>query len=254
MIALAPFAAALSLHLAAGPAAPPRQVDLHTPSGAVFRVFEVHPSRAAGAGLQVSYAAETADPARLARDADAVAAAVGPELAAASEVRLTVRAAGRAGAVEHVYEPAGAGFRRAKGAPQAEARLTPHPAAGAAADRADRARTAAAAAAGKAWVLLLDDGRPEAAIATAAASFRSEIQATSQWAQLMGVRKALRYPATRTERYRTQSRDASGAWVIATQYETRGPDGVRFLERVTLVEEGGAWKVGGYGIRPVLGP
>ena len=53
---------------------------------------------------------------------------------------------------------------------------------------------------------------------------------------------------------RAQSRDASGAWVIATQYETRGPDGVRFLERVTLLEEGGGWKVGGYGIRPVLGP
>jgi len=250
-----PFALTLALVLSAD--APPAPTDLVTPAGVVFRGFEVAPIQGANgarAGMRVAYAASSRDPARLGRDADALAAAVGPELAAANQPALSVRAAGRKGAVDVAFERQGEGFRRAPAAAKVPAGFVPQPAAGAAADRADRERTAAAAAAAVQWLYLLDDGRAEVAVASAAPAFRAEIQATTQWRELLVQRQALRSPTARRERYRAQTRAADGAWRVAVQFETRGADGVRFLERTTLVEDGGGWKVGGYGVRAVVGP
>jgi len=251
---------ALVLPLLLSADAPPAPTDLVTPAGVVFRAFEVAPIQGANggrAGIRVAYAASSRDPARLGRDADALAAAVGPELAAANQPALVVRAVGRKGGFDVAFERQGEGFRRvpaAGAAAKVPAGFVPQPAAGAAADRVERERTGAAAAAAVQWLYLLDDGRAEAAVAAAAPAFRAEIQATTQWRELQAQRQALRSPTARQERYRAQTRGPDGAWKVAVQFETRGADGARFLERTTLIEDGGGWKVGGYGVRPVVGP
>ncbi len=237
-----------------------------TPAGKRFRVIGAGPIlRGANThmGMRITYVASAKTKAELLADADALVAALGPELQLSGDQKLVVRA--RVGGVNLAldsdkvsydvdYRLEGGRFQRSgpgKPPPNLARPQTPDDATFP--FQADALN--AAAAASSAWLPLLDRDDLRAIRAGVSKPFATALADDGQFRELLAQRKHARLPGTRRELYRMQERITThsrppGADALIT-YECQTPGGPRILERLSLTREGETWKVASYAFQPI---
>ena len=245
---------------------------LVTPSGRMFRLLKTGPATNAEhqkVGMLVLYAGESAEIPRIQADAEALVAALGPEMEAAGETELLIRVVvgfdprkefSPTSSYDVAFKLTSAGQWSRIPTRPGEARAFDGVGATAPVEDAtfpfDRKATEAAARAAGNWLALLDARAPEAALAEMTEAFRAQVaQAPAQWDEVTSRRDGL--SGSRVELYRRQSRPtniaAPASGITAVEYLAKGPTGARLLERVTLLCESTGCKAAGYTFAPVPG-
>jgi hypothetical protein len=237
-----------------------------TPAGQRFRVIGAGPIRRGAnthMGLRITYVATAKTKAELLADADALVAALGPELQLAGEAALVARA--RVGGVSLAldsdkvsydtdYRLVGGRFQRSgPGKPPPNLSRAPVPDDPSFPFRSD-ALNAAAAASGR-WLPLLDRDDLAAIRAGVSPAFAKALADDTQFRELLAQRKTARLPGTRRELYRMQERVTDkprppGADALIV-YECQTPGGPKILERLSLTNDGDQWKIASYAFQPI---
>jgi hypothetical protein len=245
---------------------------LVTPSGGMFRLLKTGPFFGAEhqrLGTMVFYAGTTREIARIEADAEALVAALGPELQAAGERALTVgvnvgydpqKAFSRAASYNVVFALADGRWIRVLRKPEDSQELA---GGGGAANPPDDpsfpydlAMTQAGATAAANWLALLDSGAQDDALLGMTEAFRSQVTlAPGQWREVLERRKGL--SRTRTVLYRMQTRPMNlptpRSSVVTLEYEAHAEAGARVLERVAMLCEPTGCKTAGYVFQPISG-
>jgi hypothetical protein len=243
---------------------------LVTPSGHMYRVVKTGPVMGAQGkklGTMVSYAAETREVARLAAEAEELAAALAPEMALGGETSVIVQATvghdprkliSKSVSYSTVFERKDGSWKRLPpkaGEPQmlggGDASSKPPDDASFPYDAATLKGASEAAAK---WVALVDAGNVDASITATSKAFFAQVS-EGQWRGFVTQGRALPEGSKRVELYRMHTRSGSvpmppgGGAVV--QYEVRPPQGGRFLERVMLLNEKDGWRPAGYALQPI---
>jgi hypothetical protein len=239
---------------------------LVTPTGQRFRIIGAGPiMRGANTriGMRITYVAQALTKAELLIHADALAAALGPELQLFGDKTLTVRA--RIGSASVALESENAKFDLAyqlgpSGFQRADTGATPPPLADTHVDDDpmfpfQAQQLTAAAAMSSRWLTLLDQDDMDAIRPQVARGFREQIMDDRQLGELLARRDSAGLPGTRRELYRMQQRildkprpPGDDALIV---YECRRPRQPRVLERVELARDAEAWKITSYAFQPL---
>jgi hypothetical protein len=252
-------------------ARPPRETYDYvvTPAGQRYRVIQAGPIlRGANTslGLRITYVAQGRTSADLAADADALIAALGPELQLAGENAVIVRARigpptvvlgadkKRGEDLEYRLEPSG--FQRASaGAGASEVALagTNQPDDPTFPYRAQQLTAAGEASAR--WVALLDQNDLTAIRVQLTQRFRDQLADDATFRELLAQRTNAGLPGTRRELYRMQERATRGGRTPGDDalivYECTTQGGPNVLERLTWTREGEEWRVVSYAFQPL---
>lgn len=238
---------------------------LVTPAGQRFRVIGYGPVlRGANThmGLRITYVARSFDKSALVADADALVAALGPELELSGETALTVRArlGGPSLALDSVKSTYDLEYRLVDGRFQRAASDKPGPAGSMPKVPDDpafpfkSAQLNAAAAASSKWLPLLEGNDLTAIRAGVTKPFAKALSNDAEFRALLAQRRAARLPGARKELYRlqqrvTQKQRPPGADALVV-YECR-VGGVRILERLSLASYEDEWKIASYAFQPI---
>lgn len=239
---------------------------LVTPTGQRFRVIGAGPiMRGANTriGMRITYVAQALTKAELLVHADALAAALGPELQLFGDKTLTVRA--RIGVASVALESEQAkfdlayrlgpnGFQRADAGTSPPALADTHVLDDPTFPFQAELLTAAAAISSR-WLARLDEDDMDAIRPLVARGFREQIMDDRQLGELLVRRDAAGLPGTRRELYRMQQRITDkprppGADALIV-YECRSPRRPRILERLELARDSDAWKITSYAFQPL---
>jgi hypothetical protein len=237
-----------------------------TPAGQNFRLIGAGPVlRGANTslGLRITYVARAQTMAELLADADALVAALGPEMQLSGDKRLTVRA--RIGAAslalnsdktayDLAYKLQDGRFQRAGSEkPPPSIAGTQVPEDPAFPFRAEQ--LAAAATASAEWLALLDGDDLAAIRERVTRGFANAISDDGQLRQLLAQRKNAGLPGTRRELYRSQQRVQQksrppGADALLV-YACEIPGRPETLERLVLARDANVWKIASYAFQPI---
>jgi hypothetical protein len=239
---------------------------LVTPTGQRFRIIGAGPiMRGANTriGMRITYVGQALTKAELLAHADALAAALGPELQLFGDKTLTVRA--RIGPASVSLESEKAKFDLAyrlgpNGFQRADTGTTPPALADT--DVPDdpqfpfqAPQLTAAATMSSRWLSFLDQDDMDAIRPQVAREFRAQIVDDGQLGALLARRDAAGLPGTRRELYRMQQRildkpRAPGDDALIV-YECRRPRQPRVIERLELARDSDAWKITSYAFQPL---
>jgi hypothetical protein len=237
-----------------------------TPAGQRFRVIGAGPIlRGANTriGMRITYVAQALTKAELLAHADALVAALGPELQLFGDKTLTVRARIGVASValdsenakfDLEYRLGPSGFQRADAGTSppalADTNVLDDPTFPFQAEQ-----LTAAALISSRWIAHLDEDDMDAIRPQVAPGFREQIMDDGQLAALLARRYAAGLPGTRRELYRMQQRITDkprppGADALIV-YECRSPRRPRVLERLELARDADAWKITSYAFQPL---
>ena len=240
-----------------------------TPQGQRFRVIASGPLRRGAntqLGLRIRYVAQARDEGELIAHADALVAALGPELQLTGERKLIVRARigpptlelqapGQAN-YDLVYALGPHGFARDPAAPTPE---LPDLAAVDAADDPKFPYAAAslqqAAAAAATWLAALDAADLATTRQRMTDAFRTQVADDTKYRQLLAQRQQAGLPGARKELYRMQQRSKrAGSEEVLIVYACSVPGRPRVLERLVMERVNGEWNASAYAFQPLPAP
>jgi hypothetical protein len=237
-----------------------------TPAGQSFRVIGAGPIlRGANTsmGLRITYVARALTKTELFADADALVAALGPEMQLTGDKALTVRA--RIGAASLALNSAKATYdleyRLHDGRFQRAGADKPPPDLAGPQAPEDPAfplragQLTAAATASAEWLELLDHDDLEKIREHVTPGFAKAISDDGQLRELLAQRRNAGLPGTRHELYRSQQRIPQklrppGADVLIV-YACEIPGRPMTLERLVLARYSDTWKIASYAFQPI---
>jgi hypothetical protein len=232
-----------------------------SPSGRRFRILRAGPMlRGVGTSLggNVAYVSETNQPLEVARDADTLVAAFGPEMQLAGESSLSVEP--RFASAAPVQPKLSFALKQGRWSRAGELGEVPLDGAAVPEDLVfpyDAAKLSAAATAATSWLGLLDDDAIEAAVGGMNEEFRGQVRgAPDRWLGVLSQRKKLGVPERHRELYRMQTPNRDRAQTpgdtALLEYESQGTGNSRVLERIIMVRvQPRGWFTGGYAFAPI---
>jgi hypothetical protein len=231
------------------------------PNGSAYRVLQVGPvlrGNGSSIGGGITYWSKTADLIQVSRDAQQLVAAFGPELELTGEKLLNVQAK-IAGGPEGQTNTVSRAYRLERGRWLPPDALPAAPIAPAPIDDPALAVRAgllseASESAGK-WLGNLDRDPVKGVVSRMNEEFRTQIKAApDRWLQITRQRSRLNLAEGRTELYRMEMPSkmiSRSPWDTVVVLYQAGTPRQRVLERVIMIKEPEAWRVGGYAYEPL---